>query len=140
MLTQSALFGFRNKVEVVTRLRPCLRESVKMSAHSPLHTDQPEETTPTPDYTNQLLNRIEDLLIENSALTTALEVVKRLLPPEAQEKVMSHIEGLKSDPAFRRLVHRRFAQYRDLPLESAVSKLIEQDLAKGIKSTGTLRL
>jgi len=98
-----------------------------------------ERVASAPNHTNQLLDKVEDLLIENSALTDALAAVQRLLPPEAEEKVRSHIEGLKSDPAFRALMRRRFAQHRDLPLEGAVSKLIEQDLAKGIKSTGTLR-
>ena len=134
--TQSALFGFRNNVEVVNRLGSVSRESVNMSAHSLLQTDKPEQTTPAPNYTNQLLNRVEELLIENSALTTALEVVKRLLPPEAQEKVRSHIEDMRSDPALRDLVRRRFAQYRNPSREDSVSERLEQDLAKGIQSTG----
>ncbi len=137
---QSALFGFRNKIEVVNRRGSCSRESIQMFAHSPLQTDKPEQTTPTPNYTNQLLNRVEEFLIENSALTTALEVVERLLPPEAQEKVRSHIEDMRSDPALRDLVSRRFAQYRDPSVEGSVSELLEQDLAKGIKSTGALLL
>jgi len=110
-----------------------------MSAQPPLQTDKPEQTTRSPNHTNQLLNRIEELLIENSALTTALEVVKRLLPPEAQEKIRSHIEDMRSDPALRELVRRRFAQHKDPSLDGSVSELLEQDLKRGAKFSGILR-
>lgn len=99
-----------------------------------------QQAAPAPNHTNQLLDKVEDLLIENSALTAALAAVQRLLPPEAQEKVRSYVESLKSDPAFRGLLRRRFSPYRDLPLECAVSKLLEEDLAKRAKTNGTLRL
>ena len=83
-----------------------------------------------PNHNDQLLDKVEELLIENSALDTALEVVKRLLPPDAQEKVRSHVEEIKSDPTLRELVHRRFAQYRDQSLESTFSQLLQDDLKK----------
>jgi hypothetical protein len=69
-----------------------------MSSQSPLQTGKPEQAAPAPNHTNQLLDKVEELFIENSALTSALEVVKRLLLPEAQDKVRSHIKGMKSDP------------------------------------------
>jgi hypothetical protein len=86
---------------------------------------------PVPNHSNQLLDRVEELLVENSALDTALEVVKRFLPPEAREKVRSHIEDMKSDPTLRELVHRRFLQYRDQSLGSTFSQLLREDLKKG---------
>lgn len=82
-----------------------------------------------PNHTNQLLDKVEELLIENRALGSALEVVKRLLPPAAQEKVRAHIEEIKSDPTLRELERRRFAQYRDQS-ESAFSQLLEEDFKK----------
>ncbi len=88
-----------------------------------------------PNHTNQLLDRVEELLVENSALDTALEVVKRFLPPEAQEKVRSHIEDMKSDPTLRELVRRRFAEYRDQSLESRVSLPLKEDLNKGVSGS-----
>jgi hypothetical protein len=85
-----------------------------------------------PNYTNQLLDKVEALLIENCALDTALEVVMRLMPSEAREKVRSHIDDIKSDSTLRKLVRRRFAEYRDQSLESSPSQLLEDDLAKGV--------
>lgn len=87
-----------------------------------------------PTYSNQLLDTIEGLLIENKALTTVLEAVQRLLPPDAQEKVRSHIEGMKSDRTLRESFRRRFAEYRDPSNEGSVSELLEQDLKRGVKS------
>ena len=82
-----------------------------------------------PNHTNQLLDKVVDLLIENHALDSALQAVKRLLPLEAQMKIRSHIEEIKSDPTLRELVRRRFAQYRDQP-ENPFSQLLEEDFKK----------
>lgn len=109
--------------------------------------DQPKLRTPgteqaitSENHTNQLLDAVEDLLIENSALTTALDAVKRLLPPEAQDRIRSHIEDMGSDPTLRELVRREFAQFRSPSLEGCVSEPLQRHLARGIKSTGELRL
>ena len=93
-----------------------------------------------PNHTNQLLDAVEHLLIENSALTTALDAVKRLLPAGAQDKIRSHIEEMRSDPTLRDLVHREFAQFRSPSLEGSVSESLKWQLEKGIKSNGALRL
>jgi hypothetical protein len=97
-----------------------------------LKTPSPEEATVVPNHTNQLLDKVEELLIENRALDSALEAVKRLLPPEAQEKVRSHIEAMKSDSMLGELVHRRFTQYRSQSLDVSFSQLLEQDLKKKV--------
>lgn len=110
-----------------------------MSTQSQLQINKPQPTTLAPNHTNQLLDRVEELLIENSALNTALEAVKRLLPPEAQEKVRSHIEDMRSDPTLREMVRRRFAQYKDPSLEGSVSELLELDLKKEARLNGPLR-
>ncbi len=63
-----------------------------------------------PNHTNQLLDKVEELLIENRTLGSALEVVKCLLPPADQERVRSQVEEIKSDPTLGELVRRRFAE------------------------------
>ncbi|SRR6266516_2571170 len=85
-----------------------------------------------PNHTNQLLDKVEELLIENRALASALEVVKRFLPPPAHEKVRLHIEEMTSDPTLRELVRRRFVQFRDPTPESGFSQRLQEEFEKGV--------
>jgi len=129
-------FGFRNKVEVISRLCGYSREDVKMFTQSPIRTENSVKATLGPNHTDQLLDKIEDLLIENTALTTALEAVKRFLPPEAQEKIQSDVEGMRSNPTLHEFLRHRFAEYRSLSVEGNASELLEQDLKVGLRSSG----
>jgi hypothetical protein len=86
-----------------------------------------------PNHTNQLLYRIEELLIENSALDSALKVVNRYLPPDAQEKVRSDIEDFTSDSTLRELVRRRFADYKNQSPDNPTSPLLNEDLRRPVR-------
>jgi hypothetical protein len=111
----------------------------KLNDRPVLRTLSPEQATRAINHTNQLLDRVEELLIDNSALTTALDAVKRLLPPEAQDMIRSHIDGMRSDPALRELTRREFACFRDPSFEGCVSELLEQHLKRAVKSSGVPR-
>jgi hypothetical protein len=80
--------------------------------------------------TNQLIDQLEELLIENKALEAALGVVKQFIPQAAQQRVEATLRQIKSDAKIREVVHRGLAQYRDQSLESTVEQIVKRDLKK----------
>jgi hypothetical protein len=80
------------------------------------------------DDLTQLIDALEDLLIENSALESSVRVLEAFLP-EAKGKVAQVIEKAKNDPAIRAHVQSRLAPLRDqiragLNSEKAIQELL----------------
>jgi len=77
------------------------------------------------NLTNELLGALADLLVENRALTSALDVVKEYLPAQAHERLRVHVETIKADPALRAAVADRFAQFRGQQVENILPELLK---------------
>ncbi len=79
----------------------------------------------------QLLDALEDLLIENTALQSSVRVLEGFLP-EAKGKVAKVVEKAKNDPAIRAHVQARLAPLRDQIRAGLDSEKVIRELLKAV--------
>lgn len=72
---------------------------------------------------NSLLSAIEDLLIENAAYRTSLEVLERFLPAERM-RTSELVAAAKADPRIRKEITELLAPIRSQVLEQTVADFI----------------
>jgi hypothetical protein len=82
------------------------------------------------DLANELLDSLEELLIENCALTSVLRALTQTLPAEASERVRRHLEESTSDPNLREETRRILAQYREQGLDGTLVELVRKRMGK----------
>ena len=79
----------------------------------------------------RLLDALEDLLIENTALQSSVRVLEGFLP-EAKGKVAQVVEKAKNDPAIRAHVQGRLAPLRDQIRTGLDSEKVIRELLKAV--------
>ncbi|MFZ0913842.1 MAG: hypothetical protein WBQ76_07125 [Candidatus Korobacteraceae bacterium] len=76
--------------------------------------------------TDELLDALTDMLVENRALRNALEEVKQYLPAEAHRALLAEVDHLKSDAVLREAVACRFAQFRGQSIDEILPGLLKR--------------
>jgi len=77
------------------------------------------------NLTNQLLDILEDLLIENSAYKSSVKVLEQFLPAQVRGRTDLVIAEAKADPHIRKTVQERFAPWRDQALDKAIEEILK---------------
>lgn len=75
------------------------------------------------DPTDQMLDILEDLVIENRVLVAAIGAAKKHLPEAAQQEIDRFVQQALSDPKQHSIVEDDVQQYRNQSLERTVEQL-----------------
>ena len=78
-----------------------------------------------PNLTNQLLDLLEDILIENRAYKGALRALDAHLPPQSRQLADRMIAAAKADPKLRAIAREGFSQFRDQSPEQVIEGLLK---------------